>query len=111
MTEQQPKVTPEQASKEFAFSLYTRFKNLGLTHQKAQDAAHTCILALTDQYLKLSKGTARDNPDARKKAMENFQRLAKDLNDYFAGRKYVEVPIEEIAALKGCKKDQVLIIY
>jgi hypothetical protein len=84
-----------------------RFKNLGITHNKAQNAAITCVLALTDQYLKLTK----ESPEAIAQRRAQFDRLVKDINDYHAGRDYVEVPIEEIAALKNCKKDQILIIY
>jgi|SRR6478735_7234646 len=99
-------MTNEQKSKLFAHELYMRFKNLGITHNKAQNAAITCVLALADQYIKLTKET----PEVIAQRRTQFDRLVKDINDYHAGRSYVEVSIEEIAALKGCKKDQILII-
>jgi hypothetical protein len=93
--------TDEQYIKLKAHEYYMRFKNLGLTHERAQDATHLLILALCDQYLKINK----DTPEDQQKAMQRFEQLAKGLNDYFHGRDYVEVNIKEIAALKGCHKN------
>lgn len=100
-------MTKEQRIKLFAHDLFMRFKNLGITDKKAQDAAIVCILSLCDQYLKLTK----DSPDKIAEKQNDFEQLIKGLNDYFPGRNYVEVSIEEIAALKNCKKDQILITY
>jgi hypothetical protein len=100
-------MTREQRIKIFSHDLFMRFKNLGIPDKKAQDAAIVCILAMCDQYLKITK----DPPDKMAEKQADFGQLIKDLNDYFAGRNYVEVPIEEIAALKNCKKDQILITY
>ena len=130
-------MTEAQYIKTFAHQLYTRFHNLGITHNKAQNAAITCVLAMVDQYLKMTN----DPPDKIKAQQERFTRLIGDINAYFACLNYVEVhideiakikeckpydlrimgyispvtpievSIEEIAALKGCKKDQILIIY
>ena len=99
--------TEEQYIKLKAHEYYMRFKNLGLTHERAQDATHLLILALCDQYLKITK----DTPEEQQKARQRFEMLAKGLNDYFHGRKYVEVSIKEIAELKNCHKNQILIIY
>lgn len=99
--------TDEQYIKLKAHEYYMRFKNLGLTHERAQDATHLLILALCDQYLKINK----DTPEDQQKAMQRFEQLSKGLNDYFHGRNYVEVNIKEIAALKGCHKNQIIIVY
>lgn len=90
-----------------AHEYYMRFKNLGLTHEKAQDAAHVLIMTLREQYNKIN----RDTPEEQQKARDRFDRLAKDLNDYFNGRHYVEININELAEAMHCKKSQVLIIY
>ena len=100
-------MTKEQRTKLFAHELFMRFKNLGIPDKKAQDAAIVCILALCDQYLKLTK----DPPEKIAEKQADFGHLVKCLNDYFPGRNYIEVPIEEITALKNCKKDQILITY
>lgn len=100
-------MTKEQRTKIFAHELFMRFKNLGIPDKKAQDAAIVCILAMCDQYLKITK----DTPDVITQKQYDFTQLIKCLNDFFPGRNYVEVPIEELAALKNCKKDQILITY
>jgi hypothetical protein len=100
-------MTKEQHIKLFAHELFMRFKNLGIPDKKAQDAAIVCILAMSDQYIKITK----DTPDKIAEKQADFGQLIKCLNDYFVGRNYVEVPIEEIATLKNCKKDQILITY
>lgn len=100
-------MTKEQRSKLFAHELFMRFKNLGMPDKKAQDAAIVCILALCDQYLKITA----DPADKIAEKQNDFQRLIKDLNDYFPGRKYVEVHIDFLEKLMNCKKDQILITY
>jgi len=103
--------TKEQYIKLLAHDFLMRYKNLGLTWEKAQDAAHILILALCDQYLKVTKDTPKDTPQQKLEARQMFEALAKGLNDYRPGRDYVEVSIDEIAALKGCSKSQILITY
>lgn len=100
-------MTKDQRTKLFAHELFMRFKNLGLPDKKAQDAAIVCILAMCDQYLRITN----DSPKRIAEKQNDFQQLIKCLNDYLIGRNYVEIPIEEIAALKNCKKDQILITY
>jgi hypothetical protein len=100
-------MTKEQRTKIFAHDLFMRFKNLGIPDKKAQDAAIVCILAMCDQYLKLTQ----DPPERVAEKQNDFQQLIKSLNDYFPGRNYVEIPISELTALKNCKKDQILITY
>lgn len=99
-------MTEQQYIKTFAHQLYMRFSNLGITHNKAQNAAITCVLAMVDQYLKITK----DTPDKIREQRQRFERLITDINDYFAGRNYINVNIEEIAKLKGCRPDEIKII-
>ena len=94
-----------QYIKSFAHQLYTRFHNLGFTHNKAQNAAITCVYAMIDQYLKMTK----DTPVKIKEQERRFQQLIKDINDYFNGRNFVEVHVDEIAKLKDCRPEQVRI--
>lgn len=100
-------MTKEQRTKVFAHDLFMRFKNLCIPDKKAQDAAIVCILAMHDQYLKITT----DPPDKQEEKRADFGELIRALNGYFAGRNYIEIPIEELAALKNCKKDQILITY
>ena len=100
-------MTKEQHIKLFAHDLFMRYKNLGIPDKKAQDAAITCILAMCDQYLKITN----DPPEKKEEKQADFGQLIKCLNDYFPGRNYVEIPIEEITAWKNSKKDQILITY
>jgi hypothetical protein len=100
-------MTKEQYIKLFSHELFMRFKNLGIPDKRAQDAAIVCILALCDQYLKLTN----DPPHKIAEKQNDFQQLIKCLNDYFPGRQYVEVQIGEICEWKKCKKDQILITY
>lgn len=109
MNEQTPN-TPEYHIKRFAHELYMRFNNLGIPHPKAQNAAVTCVLTMVDQYLKLAKRYSF-SPEDKQEAKKNFDTLVKNINDYFAGRNYVEVSIEEIAKLKGCSKTSIAIDY
>jgi S-adenosylmethionine synthetase len=98
-------MTEEYKLKKRAHDIYMRFLNLGIPHQKAQNAAITCVMALVDQYVKINK----DTPEKQIEQRARFEKLINNINDYFAGRKYIEVTIEEIAALKGCNKDEVFI--
>jgi hypothetical protein len=100
-------MTPEQYTKIKAHEYLMRFKNLGLTWEKSQDCALILVQALADQYLK----TTKDTPDRIAYAKQNFDNLISCINAFLKGRDYVEIPIEEIAALKSCKKSQVLITY
>jgi hypothetical protein len=100
-------MTKEQHIKLFAHDLFMRFKNLGIPDKKAQDSAIVCILAMCDQYLKITT----DPPEKIAEKQADFEQLIKCLNDYFPGRNYIEVPIEEITTWKNCKKDQILITY
>lgn len=100
-------MTPEQYTKLKAHEYLMRFHNMGLTWKKAQDAAIVLVLALCDQYLK----TTNDPPDRQAKRRQDFDNLVTCINAFLPARNYIEIPIEELAALKKCKKDQILIIY
>lgn len=100
-------MTKEQRIKLFAHELFMRYKHVGLSDKKAQDAAIVCILAMSDQYMKITT----DPPEKREEKLADFGQLVKCLNDYLPGRQYTEIPIEEIAAWKNCKRDQILITY
>lgn len=101
-------MTPEKYTKLKAHEYIMRFQNLGIPLKKAQDAANLLVMALCDQWLKTNKNAS---PELRQKALQNFETLISNINAYLPGRDYITIPIEEIAALKGCKKSQVLITY